>query len=454
MVVNLLICLLFTVSLSERVYWTEWSTTTIVENGVTKYPGVMHVKRPDGSILDVGVKYSSTKPVSFVQSNAGTDYWKSGLNNANSPYISPEVDNDPTAYSIVAIRYAGTQTIEFDRPMGNVFLAFMSINGNTYTFNQNFKITSQGTTTPKCGYWGCGNAVWGNPATGQYTLTWTSGEPHGVIGFTGTFSSFSFDSKIDEFWNGFTIGTYGLSEDVYPPTGCVDYLTIGQSSTFGCCPLPSLYCVKLLSAKPEANQASDTCTQQNSGTGAFTVAQSGQRVFLSSDSKGTKAPYFDELAVLSVRSPSGQVRGSNYIAWEPDCQNTTFPSTAISNSKSPTGPAQEITTLFGNEVGTFSLGISVINKNSPYSNLDTWVCTGTTITTGTNAMSAESSRSAVSGADQMTNGLSVQMTVMVAILSAVGTSMLIVGAMMIAGYSVVKKGSNSVSDGLKEQLNQ
>jgi hypothetical protein len=454
MVVNLLISLFISLSLSETVYWTEWSTTTIVENGITKYPGVMHVKRPDGSFLDITVKYSSTKAVSFVQGKSGVDYWKSG--SANSPYISPEVSNDPIPYSIIAMRYAATQTIEFDRPMANVFFAFMSMNlGNTYTFNQDFKITSQGTASPVCGYWGCGTVAWKNPSVGKYALAGVSGEPHGVMGFTGTFTTFSFDSSIDENWNGFTIGTYGLAEDVYPPSGCVDYLSIKKSSAYGCCSLPSLYCVKLLDVENEANQASETCVKQNQGSATFTLAQSGQRVFLSSDSKGTKAAYFDELAVVSVRSPTGKVRGSNYIAWQTDCQNTTYSAVTISNNKTPVSPATEITTLFGNEVGSFSIDIAVYNKYNPYSNADTWVCTGSTLTSGvTNAMLSESSHSYNTQEFQTSNGLSIQMTVMVAILSAVGSSMLVIGVMMYAGYSIVKKGSHVVPADLQEQLNK
>jgi len=203
---------------SRYVYYPKWSTTPITEAGVTKYVGKISIPRPNGQTVTVTVKFSSTKPISFIQDGTGVDYWKSG--SANSPYTNSLIDNDPPASSVIGLRYAATNTFEFDHDLGDVFLAFMSINGNTYTFDRDFSILSIGDGAPRaCGYWGCGTVSYSSPAAGVYALTTTAGEPHGTIGFKGVFNKLTWTSKIDENWNGVTIGTYGLEHDVYE---CVD----------------------------------------------------------------------------------------------------------------------------------------------------------------------------------------------------------------------------------------
>jgi len=346
------------------------------------------------------------------------------------------------------MEYKGTQTLEFSQPMGNVFLAFVSMNYNNYTFSQDFVIDSQG-----CGYWGCGvvNRVVQGP--GQYALVWISGEPHGVIGFNGTFSSFTFNSTTDEDWNGITVGTYGLAADVYPPiqpTGCVDYLVEQFSqSTDGCCPIPSLYCVKLLNAIPEAAQADPNCYMFNKGSAQFTLSKPGQKVYLSSDSKGSQVAYFDEVAIIGVRSPSGKLRGGNYISWVNDCHNTSYPDVILAR---PAGtPSNDITNLFGGETGIFNIGVTVWDKYSPYGNGDTWICSGSTIGSGVSGLVEENTKQKKDS--DISNGVSPQMTALIAVGASIGTAVVIIGIMIVAGYSLVKK-SNDILPELQEKLSQ
>jgi len=213
-----LLCLLLCLTQARYVYYPKWSLTPITEDGVSKYVGKITIPRPNGGQTVVTVKFSSTKPISFIQDGTGTDYWKSG--SANSPYTNSFIDNDPPASSVIGLRYAATNTFEFDHDLGDVFLAFMSINNNIYTFDRDFSILSIGDGAPRaCGYWGCGTASYSSPAPGKYALTSTGGEPHGTIGFSGVFKKLTWESKNDENWNGVTIGTYGLEHDVYR---CVD----------------------------------------------------------------------------------------------------------------------------------------------------------------------------------------------------------------------------------------
>jgi hypothetical protein len=191
----------------------------VTENGVTKYTGNISVKRTNGQLVDVGIKVTSTAGVAFVQDGSAgqIDYWKSG--SANSPYKNTAIDNDPPPGSVFGLKSATDITVEFSQPLGNVYMAYISINYNTWSFTQNFDILSNGT-----GYWGGGPVVKETVGT-KYQLRTISGDPHGTLGFKGTFQSFSWSVLTSENWNGFTIGTYGLDEDVNVPTGCADFIS-------------------------------------------------------------------------------------------------------------------------------------------------------------------------------------------------------------------------------------
>jgi hypothetical protein len=85
------------------------------------------------------------------------------------------------------------------------FFAVVSLNGNGYLFDQDFEIVSSGT-----GYWGGGTMSRVAHADGTFEVTGT-GEPHGVIRFNEAVSSITWSSQTNEYWNGFTVGTYGLA---------------------------------------------------------------------------------------------------------------------------------------------------------------------------------------------------------------------------------------------------
>ncbi|WP_304299242.1 hypothetical protein [Chromatium okenii] len=177
----------------------------------------------------VTVNYTNTNGIGFYQSSGGTDYWQngySGRNDAISPYTSSLVDNSPTGSDIIALNHAGSQTLSFSQEIANPVFAFVSLNSNGYSFlNQDFEILSVGGVDGNaCGYWGCGgiNKVvvdLGNGNT-EYRLN-SSGvsgsEPHGVIRFTGAFSTLNWNSQTNEFWNGFTVGVQGTAAEVFIP---------------------------------------------------------------------------------------------------------------------------------------------------------------------------------------------------------------------------------------------
>ena len=68
-----------------------------------------------------------------------------------------------------------------------------------------------------CGYWGCGTSFKQIVDVGggqlEYRLLGT-GEPHGTLRFTGTFSQVSWRSLSNENWNGFTVGVQGTAVEI------------------------------------------------------------------------------------------------------------------------------------------------------------------------------------------------------------------------------------------------
>lgn len=168
--------------------------------------------------------YTNVQGVGFIQTSGGTDYWANGSgggggrNDAISPYTSTLVDNAPTGTDIIGLSKAGSQTLTFTQSVANPVFAYVSLNGNGYGFDQDFEILSQGGVDGNaCGYWGCGNVSKNVVDLGggnfEYQLLGT-GEPHGSIRFTGTFSQVSWRSLTNEFWNGFTVGVQGTTTEV------------------------------------------------------------------------------------------------------------------------------------------------------------------------------------------------------------------------------------------------
>lgn len=198
------------------VYWTDWTTSTTT-SGFTG----------NGTITTgtstVQVTYKNPQGIAFFDTGGGTDYWTSGgvRNNATSPYTSALVDNIPTGTDIIALQFAGNQTLQFSQAIANPVFSYVSLNGNGYAFSQDFDILSfgNGTPTDTCGYWGCGTSSKSVVDLGggifEYQLLGT-GEPHGTIRFKGAFDTVSWRSLSNENWNGFTVGIQGTAAEVFP----------------------------------------------------------------------------------------------------------------------------------------------------------------------------------------------------------------------------------------------
>jgi hypothetical protein len=201
-------------------YWTDWQTSDTTSGFV----GYGKITTP-ASVVDV--TYSNPNGIHFYQPSGGTDFWQKsggGRDASTSPYTGDMVANIPTGTDIIALRYAGTQTLTFSEAIANPVFAYVSLNGNGYGFDQDFEILSFGHSTDgnDCGYWGCGtsykNVVDLGGGNFEYQLLGT-GEPHGTIRFLGTFSTVSWRSLSDETWNGFTVGVAGTAAEIPDPDG-------------------------------------------------------------------------------------------------------------------------------------------------------------------------------------------------------------------------------------------
>ena len=127
-------------------------------------------------------------------------------------YVSALVDNAPPAAEMIALSLATSKTLTFSTAVDNLFFAVVSLNGNGYKFDSDFEIVSTG-----AGYWGNGTLTKVALGGGQFQLN-GSGEPHGVIRFTGAVSAITWTSLTNEYWNGFTVGTYGIAAAVPEPS--------------------------------------------------------------------------------------------------------------------------------------------------------------------------------------------------------------------------------------------
>ncbi|MBA3849290.1 MAG: hypothetical protein C0502_04760 [Opitutus sp.] len=236
------------------VNWVNW-TGSETAGGITKYVGQMTVPRSSGGSTTVIVKYTSPSGgIAFFQTSNGTDYFRQGSggslgrNPARSPYTSTKVPNIPDGGGgasdlgdIIALKSAGTNLLEFfDAATGapisvaSPVFAYVSLNGNGYGFNQDFDILSFGDgTTRDQGYWGPGtsykNTVTVGSAT-QYQLL-GGGEPHGTLQFRGSFSTVTWQSLSNEYWNGFTIGVAQLAADVPIANAGLDQTVTATSSS-------------------------------------------------------------------------------------------------------------------------------------------------------------------------------------------------------------------------------
>lgn len=210
------------------VNWIDWESSSTDSSGKFTATGTI----TSGSET-IGVTYTNPQGVSFFQNGVDgntTDYFTA--RGPNSPYESvgtQGVDNRPPGAELIALQFAGFQTLTFSQTVQNLYYSFVSMNGNGYEFSQDFDILSytradiDGAGVDSDGYWGGGLVEKVDNGGGTFSLNAITGngsEPHGTILFTDTFDKLTWISSSNENWNGFTIGVQGTDAQVpdLPPT--------------------------------------------------------------------------------------------------------------------------------------------------------------------------------------------------------------------------------------------
>ncbi|MGE0386180.1 MAG: PEP-CTERM sorting domain-containing protein [Gammaproteobacteria bacterium] len=203
-----------------QINWVDWQRSTIDANGFTAFGTITT------STDSVDVTYNNPQGIAFFYTGASgeIDFWRQGGSGslgrdpARSPYTSTGpngVDNIPTGTDMIALRFAGNQTLSFSKAIANPYFSYISLNGNGYGFDQDFDILSFGDGTDNdIGYWGIGTSS--KSTVGSEFQLLGTGEPHGTLRFTGAFSSVQWRSLSNENWNGFTIGIQGTQREVFP----------------------------------------------------------------------------------------------------------------------------------------------------------------------------------------------------------------------------------------------
>lgn len=195
------------------IHWTDWTGGDLDAGPGFRAQGT--ITTPTSTVT---VTYTNPNGIAFYQPSGGTDYYTGGTA-ATSPYTSAAVDNRPTGSDIIALRYAGAQTLHFSQSIANPVFAFVSLNGNGYAFDRDFEVLSFGHASDgnACGYWGCGtsykNVVDLGGGNFEYQLLGT-GEPHGTLRFLGAFDTVGWRSLSNENWNGFTVGVEGTAQEI------------------------------------------------------------------------------------------------------------------------------------------------------------------------------------------------------------------------------------------------
>lgn len=188
----LLLCSFFYAQISNAatISWVDWS--------------YIDSTNFSGDVNGVNVSFSGDHyDFHYPVSGGSTNFWNHPASVADNTYTaSPTVENGPSDSDIIVMREAGTRTITFDQAVVNPVMSILSMGSSStavqYAFDSDFDILSVGAGTFDPSGNGTLEELSGNILSGV--------EGHGLIQFTGTFTSISWTSNVYEDFHGIQIG--------------------------------------------------------------------------------------------------------------------------------------------------------------------------------------------------------------------------------------------------------
>jgi hypothetical protein len=190
------------VSSAAPITWTDWTSATS-----TSATGTLAV---DSTNVTVGFT-GDLNPA--AQTSGGTNFWSVNPSIYTAAGI---VDNGPPDSDIIRLTGGtgtGTQTLAFSQPVVDPVMAILSLGQSsvvvTYDFDAPFNVLNSG-----AGFFGGAStgSLFEDPGDALRGV-----EGHGIIQFSGTFSSISWTVPTGEFWHGFQVGVAGVGNGEPPP---------------------------------------------------------------------------------------------------------------------------------------------------------------------------------------------------------------------------------------------
>ena len=208
----------------NTVYWVDWQNITqIAGTGPRDDVQVTGTITLPDRIIEVTYTGQIYSQQTYISPTNTTNRWDSHNGSAWLPggdgvYTSTEVLNGPgdTNFDFIALAYADTaRNVSFSEPVENLFFAVASMNNNGYLFDQPFTVVSSADAANNRGEWGHTAGITLSSNNGQYgisTAGFSPNEFHGVLAINNAVQSLTWVSQAEEFWQGFTVGTYGIAQ--------------------------------------------------------------------------------------------------------------------------------------------------------------------------------------------------------------------------------------------------
>ncbi len=257
-------------TVSTKVAWADWKSydgTKATANVQTANGTISATLTTSTGIAGIQIDnaLSDNLPHTYEWRPGGVDYWTP----ENGLFGSV---NKPTNTDIVQFNAAGTRTLTFTQSVGDLFLAVLSVNDNTYRFDRNFELI----TSTNNGMFGSGSVTKKTVVEAgktYYELVAVAGDAGGLLKFTDVGTSLTWTSKVNEMWNGITFGTTAPTATLHegsPLTGSMAG-TEGADTYIGTTSSDTMsYAIDHLNVIDLAG--ANTVTAKNLNTGAYFAA--------------------------------------------------------------------------------------------------------------------------------------------------------------------------------------